>query len=115
MGSKDGRGGAAEGGVLFAHKIVRYAGGRWKANHALRFHLRTISKNADLKDAKAFAYFGLIQRQVQSRREGFPENVVPLYISNEKNGTHDKFCSNMATAEMAREGDENSAIDEWLN
>lgn len=59
-----------------------------------------IRKDVDLKDVVAFVYVESMQHGVQNKREVLLDDVSPMHISDEKEGTDDIVSRNAINLEM---------------
>lgn len=65
---------------------MQHACGGRKGTHDRRYHLYLKLEGVDLKDSVAFAYGNAMVRKVKNKRGALPGDLLPLYVSDEKDG-----------------------------
>lgn len=99
--------------VFFGQRSVQHGGDGWKENHCLRYHLYSIPKHVEFKDAVGFSYVDSMQEKMQGKCVVLLSFEYPLYMSDEKGGADNSLSSNTNTVDMTGDGDKNSATDVW--
>lgn len=67
----------------------------------------------DLKYEVSFPYGELMQGNLQNKYRGLMDDLVRLYLTDEKDGADDSMSNNLVTVENLRKRDKRSDTDVW--